>query len=73
MPKHKSNTAFITDLMDFARSGPLMHAFVMEAITQYADRCAKADPSVFDSPLLSGTAWHACAVEAQQAMKARLS
>lgn len=68
----KTNTQFITDLMEFAKSGPLMQAFVLEAISKYAERCAEADPSVFDSPLMNGTAWHRCAVEARAALKSHL-
>ena len=73
MPRRKTNTQFLKHLMEFSRSGPLMQAFVLEAVSKYADRCAAADPADFDSPLMSGAAWHACAVEAQQAMKEHLS
>jgi hypothetical protein len=73
MARRKTNTQFITRLMEYARSGPLMQAFVLEAVSKYADRCAAADPSDFDSPLLNGAAWHACAVEAQQTLKDHLS
>ena len=69
----KTNTEFLTDLMDFAKSGPLMQAFVIEALSKYAERCASADPAVFDSPLLSGAAWHRCAVEAKEAIAAHLA
>lgn len=69
----KTNTELITDLMDFAKSGPLMQAFILEAVSQYAKRCAAVDPAVFDSPILNGAAWHRCAVEAKAALEAHLS
>lgn len=72
MPKHKTNTQVVRGLMEFAKSGPLMQAFVIEALRRYADQCAAADPAVFDSPLMSGRAWHACAVEAQQTLAQHL-
>lgn len=72
MPR-KSNTEFLVDLMDFAKAGPLMQAFVLEAVAKYAEQCAKADPAVFDSPMLNGAAWHRCAVEAKAALTAHLS
>jgi len=72
MPR-KTNTEFLTDLMEFAKSGPLMQAFVLEAVSKYATACAAADPAAFDSPLMTGTAWHRCAVEAKAALAAHLS
>jgi hypothetical protein len=72
MAHRKTNTKFVRDLMEYARSGPLMQAFVVEAISKYAERCAAADPPDFDSPMLSGVAWHACAVEAKAAITAHL-
>lgn len=69
----KTNTEAIVELMDWARSGPLMQAFVIEAISQYATRCAAASPEVFNSPLLNGKAWHRCAVEAKQAIDKHLA
>ena len=61
----KTNTEALTDLMEFARSGPLMQAFVLHAISHYAEKCAAQDPATFDNPFMSGRAWHACAIEAR--------
>lgn len=68
----QTNTEWLTDLMDFSKAGPLMQAFVLEAIAKYAKRCAEAESSTFDSPMLSGTAWQRCAVEAQTALAKHL-
>lgn len=35
--KRQTNVEFITDLMDFSRSGALMQAFVIEAIGKYSE------------------------------------
>jgi hypothetical protein len=61
--KRKTNVQFVRHLMEFSRHGALMQAFLIEAIDRYARECARADPKDFDAPLLSGSAWHGCAVE----------
>ncbi len=71
-PKRLTNTQMLTRLMEFAQSGPLMQAFILEAIGRYAKTCAEQDPAVFDSPILVGAAWHACAVEARDTLEQHL-
>ena len=61
--KHETNEEFIVRMMNFAKSGPLMQAFIIDSLTKHAERCADVDASVFDSPMLNGEAWKACAVE----------
>jgi len=72
MPR-KTNTELITDLMDFAKSGPLMQAFILDALTKHARKCVEAGPTAFESPMLSGKAWHRCAVEVQAALAEHLA
>lgn len=69
MAKRKTNTAFVRHMMEYASSGPMMQAFIMEALSKYATACAAADPKVFDSGLMDGTVWHGCAVELRDALK----
>lgn len=57
--RHKTNTEFLTDLMDCSRAGPLMQAFILTAIEKYA-KMVIANP-IEDTPLLSGKAWGRCA------------
>lgn len=71
-PKRLTNTQMLTQLMEFAKAGPLMQAFILEAIGRYAKECAKQDPAVFDSPILVGAAWHSCAVEARDTIEKHL-
>lgn len=70
-PRFKTNVEFVADLMNFARSGPLMQAFIIEAMARYAAECLEHPADTFDSPLLSGKAWLACAAELDAAIKAR--
>jgi len=68
---NEDNAAFVARLMSFSDHGALMQAFVLEALRRYADQCVKAGPDVFESPLLSGKAWHGCAKELQAELVAR--
>ena len=60
--KQETNIQFITRLMDRAKSGPLMQAFIIEAINQYASDQAAA-PAWGENAFLSQDAWKACASE----------
>ena len=71
--RHETNVEFLMRVMDFAKSGPLMQAFVLEACAKYAEACAKADPATFDTPMLNGAAWHRCAVELRDEIKRHLA
>ena len=72
MAARKSNPKFIADLMTYASSGPLMQAFVFEALDRYAaDVLASAPPANAENALISWPAWSACAAEITQAMAER--
>ena len=58
----QTNTEFVTDLMEWPKSGPLMQAFVIEAITRYALEQSMA-PDWGADVMLSQDAWRACANE----------
>lgn len=66
----KTNVEFVTDLMEFSDMGPLMQAFVIEALAQYSKQVIKAGESKCDSTFISGKAWVTCAKELQQKFKA---
>lgn len=59
----KTNIQFITNLMDFSQCGALMQAFILEGLSNYAKRVQAAPVETFDSPMLNGYAWKACADE----------
>ena len=71
--KHACNTVFVSELMDRASSGPLMQAFILQALEFYSKACIAAGPAHFDSGLLSGEAWLECAKEVQDELTARVS
>jgi len=67
-----TNVEFVTELMEFSAHGALIQAFVMQALEQYARRVAETDPQALDTPMVSGRAWHGCAVEVRDKLARRL-
>ena len=67
-----TNVEFVTELMEFSAYGGLIQAFVLQALEQYCARVAAASPEEVDTPMVSGHAWHGCAVEIQQKLERHL-
>lgn len=63
MTSKLTNVEFVVELMEHSAHGALIQAFVMQALEQYARRVAEADPQALDTPMVSGHAWHGCALE----------
>jgi len=66
-----TNVEFVTELMEFSAHGALIQAFVMQALEQYARRVAAMDPEALGTPMVSGRAWHGCAVEVRDKLTKR--
>lgn len=58
----KTNSEFISDLMDFSDHGALMHCFVIEALRVYSE-ITLAAPKWEGEPMFSQVAWKGCAKE----------
>jgi hypothetical protein len=70
--KHETNTKFIVRMMEHASTGPLMQAFVLESVRNYAaDILAMESPPDAETGFITWAAWHACAAEADQALADR--
>ncbi|MNK96394.1 hypothetical protein D3C87_1166730 [compost metagenome] len=67
----QTNVEFVVDLMEFSAHGALIQAFVLQALTQFAEKVAATDPEALDTGLVSGQAWHGCALEVQRKLKQR--
>lgn len=67
-----TNVEFVTDLMEFSAHGALIQAFVLQALDAYSRRVAAATPEALDTALVSGHAWHGCAVEVRRKLAQRL-
>lgn len=66
-----TNVEFVTELMEFSAHGALIQAFVMQALEQYAMRVAAMKPEALDTPMVSGHAWHGCALEVLRKLEQR--
>ena len=71
-PSPPTNVEFVTDLMEFSAHGALIQAFVLQALDAYSQRVAAATPEALDTALVSGHAWHGCAVEVRRKLAQRL-
>ena len=68
----ETNTKFIVRIMEQSSAGPLMQAFVIEALRNYAaEVLATETPADADAGFITWTAWHACAAEADQVLADR--
>lgn len=68
----ETNTRFVVRLMDQASTGPLMQAFILEALRDYSAKIlATETPADADTGFITWTAWHACAAETDQALADR--
>ncbi|MCY1251229.1 hypothetical protein D9M72_649640 [compost metagenome] len=68
----RTNIEFVSDLMTYSAHGALIQAFVLQALEQYATRVAAAAPEALDTALVSGRAWHGCALEVRRKLAQRL-
>ena len=67
--QRETNTKFVVRIMEQASTGPLMQAFVLEAVRMYAaDILATETPPDAETGFISWAAWRACAAEADQAL-----
>jgi hypothetical protein len=72
MKEHCSNVEFVVGLMTFSAHGALIQVFVFQALAQYAQRVAACEPQALETNVVSGRAWHGCALEVQRKLVERL-
>ena len=68
--KHQTNAELINGLMSYSKQGPLMQAFLIEAIHAYSKQ-TKVSPKWANEGFISEAAWRACADEALEAINNR--
>jgi hypothetical protein len=70
--KTETNTKFVVRVMEQSSAGPLMQAFVLEALRRYSVEILATDtPPDAETGFISWAAWRACAAEADQALADR--
>jgi hypothetical protein len=52
----ETNVEFVTRMMEFSNYGALAQLFVLEAIRNWSNLVAEADPAKVDSPMINGHA-----------------
>lgn len=59
-----TNLECLTEIMAFSRYGALAQAFVMDALSQHAERVATTPPDQLQvNPMICARAWHGVAQE----------
>ena len=70
----QTNIEFLTDLMDFAKTGPMVQLFVLDAVGKHARRIVENEAEVLESmkdSFVRGESWVAAAKEIKEAFDAR--
>jgi hypothetical protein len=77
MPKRETNVEFVTRVMEFAKSGPMMQAFVIEAMAKYSGAIVEAGRESLREKMggsfIHPDAWFDCAEELSNEIKNRNS
>lgn len=55
--KPETNTQFVTRMMEFSNYGALAQLFVLEALRNWSEKVAAADPTKVETGFISGAAW----------------
>jgi hypothetical protein len=75
MPKRKNqpetNVEFVTRIMELSNYGALAQLFILEAVRNWSDLVAEADPAKVDTPMISGHAWVGVAKEIKAKLEER--
>jgi hypothetical protein len=58
-----TNVEFITELMEFSDSGPMMQAYVLEALRLYSDSVVQNQDQIPENGFVSRRVWVGCAEE----------
>ena len=59
--RRKTNTEFVSDIMNFCPYGALAQVIVIQAVDQYCQQMAEAPVAELNHPLIDGAAYKACA------------
>ena len=70
----QSNTEFLTEVMDFSRTGPVMQLFILDTLNKHAKVIADMPPAELqkafgENSFINSADWQAAAKEFLQAFK----
>lgn len=67
MAKRKTNIQIVKSIMEHSNYGALAQAFVIEAISRYAQECSVINPKDYnENSFINMEAWKGCAIEIQE-------
>lgn len=73
---NKSNTEFLTELMEYSPSGAMMQLVVMQALISYCDKLISEEDLFLKmmekNPMISGPAWMAAVKELHAKLEERM-
>lgn len=69
MAERKTNTEFVTELMEYSPYGALVQVFILTALESFSKVVIEEPP--LDHPLISGEAWKGVAQDVLQKLHAR--
>lgn len=70
----QSNTEFLTEVMDFSNTGPVMQLFILDTLNKHSKIIAEMpleelQKQFGENPFITPVAWRDAAVEFQKAFK----
>lgn len=69
---HKStNVEFVVELMEFSKNGPLIQAYVLEALRLYSESVVQNQDQIPEDGFISRKLWVSCAEEVLVKLKER--
>jgi hypothetical protein len=66
-----TNVEFITELMEFSKHGPMIQAYVLEALRLYSDSVVQNQDQIPECGFISRRLWVGCATEVLEKLEAR--
>lgn len=66
-----TNVEFITELMEVSRNGPMIQAYVLEALRLYSDSVVQNQDQIPEDGFISRRLWVSCAEEVLEKLEGR--
>ena len=68
-----TNVEFVTELMEISRNGPMIQAYVLEALRLYSDSVVQNQDQIPEDGFISRRLWVSCAEEVLEKLEARIN
>ena len=66
-----TNVEFVTELMEISRNGPMIQAYVLEALRLYSDSVVQYQDQIPEDGFISRRLWVSCAEEVLEKLEGR--